>query len=315
MRLFAALLAQLLHIGLVLGCAPLLAGLPGLVAARLAGQIGPPVLQPWRDLLRLVRKQPVVPENASFVFLGAPALCFAATAAAAFLVPSFALGMLFSPFSDLLVIAGLLALGRAALALAAMDGGTAEGGMGASRAMAGAALAEPALLLVILVLAVPAGGSNLDAVATVLREGGGGPGVSLGLALLATAGVGLVANDARGGLAQALSGAQAFFGSQDFSGRHLAWVAWAESLRLLLWFSLLAAIWLPFGTALPGAGVFGWILGLASWAVKMLVLGLGLGCLTGVLGSAGVSGTRVLGMAVLLALLAAVFLFLGEGRA
>jgi hypothetical protein len=82
MSVLVALLAQLLHIGLMLAVAPLVVGLIRKVKARLLGRIGPPILQPWRDLARLARKQPVLAENASWVFSGAPAVTFAATLAA-----------------------------------------------------------------------------------------------------------------------------------------------------------------------------------------------------------------------------------------
>ena len=103
MSVVVALLAQLLHIGLMLLAAPLVVGLIRKVKARLLGRIGPPILQPWRDLARLARKQPVLAENASWVFSGAPAVAFTATLAAAALVPSFALGMTGAPLADLLI--------------------------------------------------------------------------------------------------------------------------------------------------------------------------------------------------------------------
>jgi formate hydrogenlyase subunit 4 len=166
METLIALLVQVLHIALVLAAAPLLVGYLRRMKARLLGRGGPPLTQPWRDLARLARKQPVMAENASWLFAGAPAASFAATLAAAALVPSFALGMTTAPIADLLVIAGLLTLGRCTLALAGMDIGTAFGGIGASREMTFAVFAEPALLLVIFTLALLAGTTNLDAVAT-----------------------------------------------------------------------------------------------------------------------------------------------------
>ena len=143
--LLVGVLIQLVHVALLLAAAPLLVGLIRRIKARLVGRAGPPLMQPYRDLLRLARKQPVLAENASVVFRAAPLASFAATAAAAALVPSFALGMATAPVADLLVIAGLLTIARVALALAAMDVGTAFGGIGASREMSFAAFAEPAL--------------------------------------------------------------------------------------------------------------------------------------------------------------------------
>ena len=142
--------------------------------ARLAGRTGASPLQPWRDLLRLLRKQTVLAESASNVTIDAPVVCAAATAVAACLVPSFTLGMTLAPFADLLLIAGLLMAARASLALAAMDAGTATGGMAASRTMLLGCLAEPALLLVLFVLALLAGSLDLDVVAAMQLENSAG---------------------------------------------------------------------------------------------------------------------------------------------
>ena len=167
MAFLSGLIAQVLHIALMCVAAPSLIGIQRWMLARLAGRVGPSLLQPWWDLIRLLRKQSVLAESASEVTGIAPAVCAAATAIAACLVPSFALGMTFAPFADLLVIAGLLALARCFMALLAMDAGTAPAGVGASRSMLLACLAEPALLLVLFALALPAGSLNLDAIAAI----------------------------------------------------------------------------------------------------------------------------------------------------
>ena len=191
MTALGSVLALLLHAALLLALAPVLAGGLRAARARLLGRGGPPVLQGWLDLVRLARKQPVLADNASWLFAAVPGVCAAAVLAAALLVPSFALGMATAPLPVLLVVAGLLGLARCALALAALDVGTAFGGIGASREMLVGALAEPVLLLVVLVLSLLAGTTNLDLVAETLRGSGQGLRVSLGLALLATCAVAL----------------------------------------------------------------------------------------------------------------------------
>ena len=132
MTALGSVLTLLLHAALLLALAPVLAGGLRTARARLLGRGGPPVLQGWHDLIRLARKQPVLADNASWLFAAVPGVCAAAVLAAALLVPSFALGMATAPLSDLLVVAGLLGLARCALALAALDVGTAFGGIGAS---------------------------------------------------------------------------------------------------------------------------------------------------------------------------------------
>lgn len=316
--LFGAM-ALLLHAALVLAGAPVLAGALRLVRARAQGRRGPPVGQLWRDLVRLSRKRPVLAQDASWVFAAVPGVCAASTGAAALLVPSFALGMATAPLSDLLVVAGLLALARCAVALAALDAGTATEAMGASRTMAPAAFAEPASLLVALVPLWLAGTTNLDAAAGLLREGAQGAPISLGLALAATATVALweaappPADDPAAPREPAVAHAAV---APEHSGRHLALLEYAAALRLLVWLNLIACLFLPWGTAPAGAGPLAWAVGLLAWAAKLAALALGLVAL-----GAGVARVRpaavpeVLGLALLLALLAAVFLFVGQGAA
>ena len=109
--------------------------------------------QPYRDLLRLLRKEVVLAENASWLFRVAPYLIFAATWVAAALVPTFAAGLLFSWSADLIAIIALLGSARFFLALAGLDVGTSFGGIGASREVMIASLAEPAMIMIVFTLA------------------------------------------------------------------------------------------------------------------------------------------------------------------
>src|SRR4029078_13623900 len=106
---------------LVLLLAPLLTGFVRKVKARLLRRQGPPVLQPYRDLLRLFRKEVVLAENASWLFRVIPYLVFAGTWVAASLVPTFRGGLLFSWSADLIAIIALLGSARFFLALGALD--------------------------------------------------------------------------------------------------------------------------------------------------------------------------------------------------
>jgi len=318
LSLFLAIAAQLVHVALMLAAAPVLVGLIRLVKARLLGRRGPPLLQPWRDLIRLLRKQPVLADNASFVFRGAPAVTLAATIGAAALVPSFALGMTLGPVSDLLVIAGLLTLGRCATALGGMDVGTAFGGIGASREMTFAVYAEPALLLVILTLALLAGTTNLDIIATLLGRGALGLRVSLGMVLVAIITVALAENG-RIPIDNPATHLELTMVHEamvlEYSGRDLALVEAGTALKLLVWLSLIAAIFCPFGLARADDPLF-WVLGAVLWTVKIGVLGIALAVF-----ETSIAKMRVfrvpefLGIALLLGVLAAVFLYVSTGIA
>lgn len=312
------LVAQALHVLLLLATAPMVVGLVRLVKARLLGRRGPPLMQPWRDLIRLLRKQPVLADNASIVFRAAPWVTLAATMAAGAMIPSFALGMTLGPVSDLLVIAGLLTLGRCATALAGMDVGTAFGGIGASRDMTFAVYAEPALLLVIFTLALLIGSTNLDVIAGVLRDGNLGLRVSLGLALVAMLTV-AIAENGRIPVDNPATHLELTMVHEamvlEYSGRDLALVEAATALKLLVWLSLIGTTFFPFGIAAPGDALF-WPLGLVIWGAKIAVLAVALAVF-----ETSIAKMRVfrvpefLGVAVLLGLLAAVFLFLSTGIA
>ena len=95
---------QLLQMTLVIAVAPLLTGIVRATKARLLRRRGPPLIQPYRDLIRLARKEAVVADSASWLFRFVPYLVFAATWVAAALVPTFATGLLFSWSADLIVL-------------------------------------------------------------------------------------------------------------------------------------------------------------------------------------------------------------------
>ena len=141
--------------------APLLVGLVRKIKARLLLRQGPPLIQPYRDLLRLMRKEVVLATSASWLFRVAPYLIFAATWVAASLVPTFRTGLMFSWSADLIAIIALLGSARFFLALAGLDVGTSFGGIGSSREVMIASLAEPAMLMIVFTLALVAGSTQL----------------------------------------------------------------------------------------------------------------------------------------------------------
>jgi formate hydrogenlyase subunit 4 len=304
MTLLLGVVAQVLHIALVGVTAPTLVGVQRWMLARLTGCVGASPLQPWRDLARLFRKQTVLAESASDVTHIAPSVCASATVIAVCLVPSFALGMTFAPFADLLVIVGLLAVARGSLALVGLDAGTAVGGQAASRTLLLICLATPALLLVAFVLALRAGSLNLDLIAAAQIESGTDWRLGIGIALGALVLVALVDTMRREALAE------------ELSGPDLALVEAADALRLLVWFNLIGAMFLPFGMAPSDAGLLAWAIGVPAWLGRTLVLATAQVVVHSAMGTIRLSrAAQTLGVAVLLGLLAAVFLFADMGTA
>ena len=255
MTVVVSLLTQMIHIGLIIAAAPTVAGLMDWLDARFAGRAGPPVLQPWRDLVRLSRKTPVVVESVSMVSHHAQAACLAATLSAAALVPSFTLGMVLSPLADILVIVSFLTMARVAAAMVGFDAGAALPGLRQQAVSALAVIAEPALMLAIATPALMSGSLNLDVIISQQREGMLLPATASALAV--TALLALAFAD--------IAGAADHGANQTQDGVDLA-VSWmATWIRRLIWINLISNVFLPLGIAGMDSGPLAWLTGLAVW--------------------------------------------------
>jgi formate hydrogenlyase subunit 4 len=160
-------LEALLHLVIALSFPPLLLGIIGKVKGFAGGRVGPPVLQPYRDLLRLFRKGFVYSRTTTWVFRAGPVIGLATVLLALALMP---LGSHRAPLGfggDVLVFAGLLALGRFFTVAAALDTGSSFEGMGAAREATFSALAEPGLFLGLMVLVRHATGASLNLMLSV----------------------------------------------------------------------------------------------------------------------------------------------------
>jgi formate hydrogenlyase subunit 4 len=300
-----SLLAQVLHVGLMLVAAPTAAGAMDWVGARLVGRTGPPLLLPWRDLVRLSRKTPLLVEAASAASRLGPAVGLAATLSAAALVPSFALGMALSPLADILVIVSLLSAARVAFALAALDSGAALPGLAQQNASALAVLAEPARMLAVATLALMSGSFNLDLIIAQQREGVLLPATASAMVLTA-----LLA------LTLADSAASDHGADQTFGGTSLAMIRTAGWLRRLIWIDLLGALFLPVGLTNAENGPLAWLIGLACWAIKLAACILAAsGIRSAIGGMPRHSLPNLIGVAALLALLAVIMVLASAGTA
>jgi formate hydrogenlyase subunit 4 len=273
MGLILDLTVQGAQMALVLVLAPLLTGFVRKVKARLLRRQGAPVVQPYRDLLRLLRKEAVVAEEASWLFRTTPYLVFAATWVAAALVPTFAAGLLFSWTADLIALIALLGSARFFLALAGLDVGTSFGGIGSSREVMIASLAEPAMLMIVFTLALAAGSTQLSSIAALLAAAETGLRVSLGFALVALFMV-AIAENARIPVDNPATHLELTMVHEamvlEYSGRHLAMIELAASLKLLLYASLIACVFVPWGlVTAAGADPAAYALGVAAYIVKV----------------------------------------------
>jgi len=316
MDMILGAIVQGAQMALVLALAPLLTGVTRKAKARLLRRVGAPVLQPYRDLARLMRKEVVLAHNASWLFRVTPYLIFAATWVAAALVPTFAIGLSFSWTADLIAIVALLGSARFFLALAGMDVGTSFGGIGSSREVMIASLAEPAMLLIIFTLALVAGSTQLSTVVAYMASPEVGLRFSLGLALVALVIVALAEN-ARVPVDNPATHLELTMVHEamvlEYSGRHLAMIELASQMKLLLYLSLIACVFAPWALAAPGDGVAAHFYGVAAWLAKLAAGGALLA-----LFETSIAKMRVfrvpqfLGVALMLGLLATLLLFVSR---
>ncbi len=260
---------------LVIAIAPLVLGVTRKVKARLLRRIGPPVLQAYRDIWKLMHKEAVLAHNASWIYRVAPYFIFAVTWVAATLIPTYATGLLFSWSADLIAIVALLGTARFALALAGMDVGTAFGGIGSSREMMIASLAEPAMLLIVFTVALIAGTTQLSNIAALFSHASIGLRFSLVLALMALISVG-IAENARIPIDNPATHLELTMVHEamvlEYAGRHLAMIEAASALKLVLYFSLIGCLFAPFGIATAGSGFGALAVGMAIYLVKVFGL-------------------------------------------
>jgi formate hydrogenlyase subunit 4 len=272
----AGVIGALVQVALVLAGAPLLVGVMRQVRARLEGRVGAGVLQPWRDLRKLARKQPLTPRGTSEVFRVAPLLMMATTLAVVVVVPFVTTAAVPEAGADLFAVVALLTLGAVALTLAGLDTGTAFGGMGASREITILALVEPTLLVAIFALSVPVGSTDLaDIVTSTLHD----PGrvitpasllaaVALGLAVVAEAGRLPVDNPSTHLELTMVHEAMVL----EYAGPDLALVELVSAMRLTVFLGLWATLFVPLGIAVDQSAA-ALTVGVVVFAVKVTALG------------------------------------------
>jgi len=300
-----------------LALAPLLTGIVRKAKARLLRRVGPPLVQPYRDLWRLFQKEVVLAENASWLFRATPYLVFAITWVAASLVPTFAVGLQFNWTADLITIVALLGAARFFLALAGMDAGTSFGGIGSSREMMIASLAEPAMMMIVFSLALLAGSTQLSTMAQYMLSPNVGLRVTLGLSLISLMMVG-IAENARIPVDNPATHLELTMVHEamllEYSGRHLALLELAAFLKLLFYISLIACLFVPWGLAPTNGTWTALAVGLIAYIAKIVV-----GVCILALFETAIAKMRVfrvptfLGAALMLGFLGALLLFVSRG--
>ena len=246
------LLSQLMAIVVALLLAPLLTGWVNQWRARLQNKSAPSLLQPYRILHKLFNKESVLAEHASPLFRAAPYIIFGCMLLASAIIPTLSTDLPLSPAADAIALVGLFALARVFISLAAMDVGTAFGTMGARREMLVGFLAEPALLMVLFCASLVSGSTSLTTIVETLvhREFAIYPSFLVtGVAFVMVS----LAENARVPVDNPETHLELTMIHEsmilEYSGRHLALLEWAASLKLFAYSCIGLALFFPWGIA------------------------------------------------------------------
>lgn len=245
-------LSQLLEIALAIALAPLLTGWINQWRAWLQNKSAPSLWQPYRTLHKLFVKESVVAENASPLFRSAPYIVFGCMTLACGIIPTISTDLPLSPAADAIALVGLFALARVFISLAAMDVGTSFGTLGARREMLIGFLAEPALLMVLFSASLISQSTSLTTIVETLahRELTIYPGLAFaGVAFTMVS----LAENARVPVDNPATHLELTMIHEalilEYSGRHLALVEWAASLKLFAYSCIGLALFFPWGVA------------------------------------------------------------------
>jgi formate hydrogenlyase subunit 4 len=308
--------AQFTELALAVLLAPLLTGWVNQCRAWLQNRSAPGMLQPYRVLAKLFEKEVVLAHNASPLFRAAPYLIFGCLALAAAIVPTLSTGLPLNAAADAIALVGLLALARFFIALAGMDIGTSFGTLGARREMMVGFLAEPALLMVLFTASLISQSSSLSTIVEVLGQRELVIYPSIAFAGVAFTMVSLAEN-ARIPVDNPATHLELTMIHEamvlEYSGRHLALIEWAASLKLFVYSCMGLALFFPFGVA-QGGDWLGIVLALPVLLVKLAVGGAALALIEMISAKMRIfRAPEFLGTAFLLAVLAMLVHLLLEG--
>lgn len=267
MNPFTLFIIGILQAILLLLLAPLYSGFARVMRAKIHSRTGPPLMQNYRDIRKLMTRQEVVSEQAGWIFRVTPYVNLACMFLAAMVIPALTTASPLEAAGDLILIVYLFALPRFFLAVAGLESGSSLAGIGARRELLVSALAEPILLLVIFVMALLTKTTNLGRISTEVATGVFPFSLAylLGLAAFAFAAyieMGKLPFDLGEAEQELQEGPLA-----EYSGRSLAILKWSVYLKQLVLVALFMALFIPFG-AMTELSIVGFILALIVFPLK-----------------------------------------------
>jgi hydrogenase-4 component C len=250
--------------------APVYSGFSRVLRAKIHTRKGPPLMQNYRDILKLMKRQEVVSEQAGWVFRVAPYLSIAAMLLVALIVPMLAAASPLGVVGDLILVVYLFAIPRVVFSLAGLDSGSTFGGIGARRELLIAALIEPVLVLVVFVLALLVGSTNLGTISHKVATGTMPISLAFWLGMAAFAFATFVE---MGKLPFDLAEAEQELQEgplSEYSGRSLALAKWSLYLKQIVLVALFFALFFPIGS-MTNLSVGGVVIAIMAFLIKAAI--------------------------------------------
>jgi formate hydrogenlyase subunit 4 len=253
MDLASKIALPVLQLIVIVGLAPLVKGFINKIEARFQNRRGASIFQPYYNLIKLLRKDAVVSETASWIFRATPYVTFISILIIALLVPVLSSAVPANFTGDIILIIYLFALGRFFLALSSLDTASAFGGMGGMREMMVSTMAEPALMLSVFTVSLATGSTNLGNITSTMVDQSTillNPSLFLAFAALAIV---IIAEAGRIPVDNPFTHLELTMIHEgmilEFSGRYLALIDWASSMKILILLTILVNTFLPWGIA------------------------------------------------------------------
>ncbi len=249
---------------------PLFTGISRQIRAKMHSRQGPGIMQDYRDITKLLKRQSVAPRDSGFIFRVMPYVLLGSMLLLAMALPVVTTTSLFSGAGDLIIILYIFALFRFFFSLSGLDTGSPFAGIGASRELTLGVLVEPILFLGLLVVALIAGSTNIGSISAVMSQSWVSPTATF-LAMLACGfatfiEMGKIPFDVAEAEQELQEGPLT-----EYSGSGLALVKWGIGLKQVVVAVLFLSIFFPFGSAsVLTAGSL--LLALGLMLVKLLVI-------------------------------------------
>lgn len=238
----------LLQALVILAIAPFFSGFSRVMRAKMHNRRGPSIFQNYRDIIKLMKRQEVFSEQAGLIFRATPYISLVSMLLIAAILPIFTSNSPFEWVGDLILVVYLYALSRFFFSISGLESGSTFGGMGGRRELLISVLIEPVMLLVLFVMALLAGSTNLGVISTKVATGQIPLYTSVWLGMLAFAFASFVE---MGKLPFDLAEAEQELQEgplTEFSGKSLALMKWGIYMKQVVLVALFLSVFLPFGS-------------------------------------------------------------------